>query len=154
MVHQWIDDHVCPGGEKTIDGTGRELTNQGKNKDQAKNKGKGKVPAQADIKKEPKCLFCKKNGHIKKDCAKFQQWLKKKGNPISYESNMDEVSHNTWWIDFGSTIHILNSLQSMTNLRKPVGNEQRIYFENKMCSHVEGVGTCTLVISSGFVLEL
>ena len=28
------------------------LTNQGKNKDWAKKKGKGKVPAQADIKKE------------------------------------------------------------------------------------------------------
>ena len=75
------------------------LTNQGNNKDQAKNKGKGKVPTQADIKKESKCFFCKKKGHIKKDCAKFQQWLKKKGNPISYvcyESNMVEVSHNTW----------------------------------------------------------
>ena len=70
------------------------LTNQGKNKDQAKNKGKGKVPAQANIKKESKCFFCKKKGHIKKDCAKFQQCLKKKGNPIScvcYESNMIEV---------------------------------------------------------------
>ena len=36
------------------------LTNQGKNKDQAKDKGKDKVPAQADIKKESKCLFCKR----------------------------------------------------------------------------------------------
>ena len=78
------------------------LMNQGKSKEQAKNKGKGKVPAQADIKKESKYFFCKKKGHIKKDCAKFQQWLKKKGNLIScvyYESNIAEVSHSTWWID-------------------------------------------------------
>ena len=89
------------------------LTSQGKSKDEAKNIGKGKVPAQADIKNESKCFFCKKKGHIKKDCTKFQQWLKKKDNPIYYvyyESNIVEVSNNIWWIDAGSTIHISNSL--------------------------------------------
>ena len=38
------------------------LTNQGKNKDRAKNKGKEKIPTQADIKKESKCFFYKKKG--------------------------------------------------------------------------------------------
>ena len=38
------------------------LATQGKNKGQAKNKGKGKLPAQADIRKEPRCFFCKKKG--------------------------------------------------------------------------------------------
>ena len=33
------------------------FVNQGKNKDQAKEKGKGKVPSQAEIKKESKCFF-------------------------------------------------------------------------------------------------
>ena len=42
----------------------------------------------------------------------------------------------------------------MQNLRKPVGSEKCIYFGNKMRSHVEGVGTYILVLSSGFVLEL
>ena len=36
-------------------------------------KGKGKIPPQADIKKENKCFFCKKKGHMKKDCAKFKK---------------------------------------------------------------------------------
>ena len=49
------------------------LMNQGKNKDQAKKKGKGKVPSHANIKKESKCFFYKKKGHIKKDCVKFQK---------------------------------------------------------------------------------
>ena len=35
-----------------------------------------------------------------------------------------------------------------------MGSEQCIYFGNKMRSHVEGVRTCRLVLSSGFVLEL
>ena len=47
------------------------MKTQGRNKDQAKQKRKGKVPSQADIKKEFECFFCKKKGHIKKDCVKF-----------------------------------------------------------------------------------
>ena len=50
---------------------------------------------------------------MKKDWAKFKKWLENKGNSIScvcYESNMVDVNHNTWWIDYGSTIHISNTL--------------------------------------------
>ena len=76
-------------------------------------KGKGRIPPQADIKKKNKRFFCKRKGHVKKDCPKFKKWLKKKGNLSSfvcYESNMVNVNNNTWWIDSGSTINIANSL--------------------------------------------
>ena len=33
-------------------------------------------------------------------------------------------------------------------------SEQVIYSRNKMCSHVEAVETCSLVLSSGFILNL
>ena len=128
-----------------------------KGKSQYKHKGKGIIPPQADIKKESKCFFCKKKGHMKKDCIRFQKWLENKGNPTSfvcYESNMVNVNINTWWIDSGSTIHVANSLQGMQNLRKPVGSEQYILSGNKMGSHVEAVGTCSLILSSGFILKL
>jgi transposase InsO family protein len=94
---------------------------------------------------------------MKKECTKFQKWLADKGNAISfvcYESNIVNVNINTWWIDSRSTIHILNSLQGLQNLRKPVGSEQSILSGNKMGSHVEAIGTCYLTLSSGFVLEL
>ena len=58
-------------------------------------------------------FFCKKKGHMKKDCLKFKIWLDKKGTQFSfvcYESNMVNVNHNTWWIDSGSTIHVSNTL--------------------------------------------
>ena len=42
----------------------------------------------------------------------------------------------------------------MQNLRKPVGSELSILSGNKMGSHVEGIGTCTLTLSNGFVLVL
>ena len=120
-------------------------------------KGKGRIPPQADIKKENKCFFCKRKGHVKKACPKFKKWLEKKGNISSfvcYEYNMVNVNINTWWIDSGSTIHIANSLQGMQNLRKPVGNELSILSGNKMGSPVEGIGTCTLTLDNGFVLVL
>ena len=83
-----------------------------KGKSQDSQKDKHQVPPKVDIKKDEKCFFCKKKGHVKK-CLKFQKWLEKKGNPTSlvcYESNMVNVNTNTWWINSGSTIHISNSL--------------------------------------------
>ena len=94
----------------------------------------------------------KKRDTWRKITSNFKHGLRKKGNQISfvcYESNMVDVNHNTRWIDFGSTIHISNTLQGMQNLRKSVGSEQYIYSRNKMRSHVEAIGTCTLVLSSG-----
>ncbi|RVW65982.1 Retrovirus-related Pol polyprotein from transposon TNT 1-94 [Vitis vinifera] len=128
-----------------------------KGKSQASQKGKQQISPKSDIKKDEKCFFCKKKGHVKKKCLKFQNWLEKKGNPTSfvcYESNMVNVNTNTWWIDSGSTIHISNSLQGMQNLRKPVTSEQFILSGNKMGSHVEAIGICYLTLNSGFVLEL
>ena len=82
--------------------------NNNATKSQANQKGNDRIPPQADIKKVTKCFFCKKKGHMKKNCPGFQKWLEKKGKSISlvcYESNMVSVNINTWWIDSGSTIH-------------------------------------------------
>ena len=57
------------------------LGNQRKNK--PKNKGYGKVQPKADIKKEYTCFFCKKKGHMKKDCMKHKLLLEKKGISFS-----------------------------------------------------------------------
>jgi hypothetical protein len=46
---------------------------------------------------------------------------------VCYESNMVDNIYNTWWIDFGFTIHVLNTLQGIINLRKPLPSEQNIY---------------------------
>ena len=67
---------------------------------------------------------------------------------------MVNVNRNTWWIDSSSTIHDSNILQRMQNTRKPVGSELCIYSSNKMSLRVEAIGTGSLVLSSGFILEL
>ena len=117
-------------------------------------KKEGNVPMKKD---GNKCFFCKKKGHMKKDCVKYKKWLEKKGNLISfvcYESLLVDVPNNTWWIDSGSTIHIVNTMQGFLSQRKPKENERFIYSGNKMGSQVEAVGTFRLVLESGFVLDL
>ncbi|KAK9232999.1 hypothetical protein WN943_023248 [Citrus x changshan-huyou] len=122
-----------------------------------KGKGKSKAPLNQVNKNAIKCFFCKNKGHMTKVCPKYMKWLEKKGNLISlvcYESNMVHVSHNTWWIDSGSTIHISNTMQGFLNHRKPMESERAIYSGNKMPSRVEAVRTYRLVLNSGFVLDL
>ncbi|XP_052734206.1 uncharacterized protein LOC128196733 [Vigna angularis] len=62
------------------------LTTSFKNKKNQVNK-KGKIPAQPVIKKESRCFFCKKKGHMKKECQKFKDWLEKKGYGKSKETD-------------------------------------------------------------------
>ena len=50
---------------------------------------------------------------MKKNCPKFKKWFEKTSNLFSfvcYKSSMANISINTSWIDFGSPIHIVNSL--------------------------------------------
>ncbi|KAL6333290.1 hypothetical protein AAG906_028473 [Vitis piasezkii] len=56
-----------------------------------------------------KCNFCRKIGHKQVDCFKFKNWLEKK-------------KKNT-----GATIHVTNSLQEMTNKRRPSKHEECVY---------------------------
>jgi hypothetical protein len=63
------------------------------------------------IKKGPKCLHYKKHGH-RRECNKFNAWFIKKGNDFIFfidESFFTDLSSNTWWIDFGATVHVTNS---------------------------------------------
>ena len=52
------------------------------------------------------CQFCKKKGHMQKDCIKRKAWFQKKGNFLSFvcfETNLVNV-------DSGATIHISNNM--------------------------------------------
>jgi len=50
---------------------------------------------------------------MKKDCAKFKNWLVKRDNYftfVCYESNMTSINNHLWWIDSGTTIHVCNTI--------------------------------------------
>ena len=64
-------------------------------------------------KDENNCLFCKKFGHVKKECTKYHAWRAKKGiflTLVCYENNLALVVRNTWWLDSGATSNISVSM--------------------------------------------
>ncbi|CAJ2667334.1 unnamed protein product [Trifolium pratense] len=83
-----LEVDICLKEERLVMEQGESAlltTTRGKNKAiktdkaQANQKGKFKIPPQGDIKKQDKCFFCKKGGHMKKQCPRFKEWLEKKG---------------------------------------------------------------------------
>jgi len=84
---------------------------------------KGKMSPKVNFKKESMCSFCKKNGYMKKQYAKFHKWLENKGTPISfvccYESNIDillDMLKGTYFIFHLITLELWN--QEMQSLLK------------------------------------
>jgi len=62
------------------------------------------------------CFWCKEKGHKKSNCGKFKAWLenkqKSRGNNSTFvclESDQVDVPIDSWWIDSGSTTHIVAS---------------------------------------------
>ena len=111
LMTMCVQEERRPMMEQRESSQSAHLVVQGKNKNQAKQKGKCKIPTQVDIEKESKCLFYKKNGHMKKDWVKYKKWLEKKGNPISlvcYESNW-----LMFFITHGGLILVVQSILRM-----------------------------------------
>ncbi|KAK3002003.1 hypothetical protein RJ639_020929 [Escallonia herrerae] len=105
----------------------------------------------------PRCHFCKDKGHMRKECHKFREWLKKKGNLsicFCYESYTIDAPLNTWWVDTGATVHITNSLQGFLSVKKLNKGDRNVLVGNGEKAQVEAVGTLHLVLESGFNLDL
>jgi len=102
--------------------------NQGVEKKFMKKHDKGKRPLkinedslqiQKKVSKGNNYKFCGKYGHFQKDCLKRKSWFKNKGEPdahVCFESNLTEVPHNTWWIDFGCTTRVSNTMQGFLTI--------------------------------------
>ena len=95
-------------------GAGKKLgkkTGKGKQRLSKANQSSAQI-----LKKESskdKCHFYGKLGHCQKDCLKRKAWFERKGEPsalVCFESNLDEVPYNTWWIDSGCTTHVSNTM--------------------------------------------
>jgi hypothetical protein len=105
--------------------------------------------------KVPKCLHCKKHGHIMRECDDFKAWLTKKGNDfISFidESFFTNFFSNTWWIDSGATLHVTNSSQGFLGA-STTERERSLQVANGCEVQVEVVGTLPL-LHDGFTLTL
>jgi hypothetical protein len=105
-----------------------------------------------------KCFFCRKPGHVKKDCRGFKDWLVKKGTnskPVFHiESNLVSVSSSSWWFDTASPIHIITSMQGYLRKRTPNKDEAKICSGNGNKVAVRAIGVVRLLFPSGFTLDL
>ncbi|RVW36734.1 Retrovirus-related Pol polyprotein from transposon TNT 1-94 [Vitis vinifera] len=116
LVH-FILNTLPPQGRKVIDGKEKVMLvtqRKGKKgKSQASQKGKQQIPPKSDIKKDEKCFFCKKKGHVKKKCLKFQKWLEKKGY-----AKPKEASDNTLdFTDFETCVDCIKGKQTNKSKR-------------------------------------
>ncbi|KAG9446276.1 hypothetical protein H6P81_012404 [Aristolochia fimbriata] len=75
-------------------GRSKERGHDYRDKSRSKSKGKGKI----------RCYFCKQEGHIKRQCPKRLESLKKKGKDVD-QASMDSYS-NSWILDYGCSSHM------------------------------------------------
>ena len=76
-----------------------------------------------------KCNYCHKFWYKKTNCRKLKVIQEKKDNHwvnVCFESNVINVSSDTWWLDSGATIHACNSVQAMISRRSPTSQEQYV----------------------------
>lgn len=55
---------------------------------------------------------------------------------VCYESNMTSINHNTWWVGYGTSIHVGTTIQCLKNLRKQTESEHCIYILEARWAHM------------------
>jgi hypothetical protein len=82
--------------------------------------------SEGQIHKKLRCHFCKKIGHLKKDCLKRKKWFEKKG--IHYVS-ICLKSNRTRWLDSGATIHVSHIMQEFCMIQPISRPKKFLYME-------------------------
>ena len=118
-------------------------------------------PKKTFLKKDvDRCFFCKKKGHMKKECEKFKSWMSKRGltgnDSLTFvcESNLSEAPSSSWWLNSGATNHVAFTIQGFINRRKPNKDESKLTVGNNEKADVMFVGDVILILDSGFKLML
>ena len=70
---------------------------------------------------------------------------------VCFESNIIDVSSDTWWLDSGATIHACNYMQAMISKRSPT---KYVYMGDNRRAQVNFLGVVRLQLSTGTFLEL
>src|SRR3954464_6122306 len=125
--------------------------------------GKRVAPAEKKLKSGPKpdteCFYCKDKGHWKCNCPKYL--ADKKAGTIKgiFDIHVIDVfltspRCSAWVFDTGSVANICNSKQELRNRRRLARDEVTMRVGNGSRVDVMAVGTLSLVLPSGLVLNL
>jgi hypothetical protein len=94
-----------------------------------------------------------------RDCVEFLKWLNMRGKNKCKDliTTIDEplyldYSSCTWWIDSGTTIHVVNFLQGLSMRRTLPRGERSIRVVNGEEAEVEAIGELPLEISNSSTL--
>ena len=66
---------------------------------------------------------------------------------VCFESNIIDVSSNTWRLDSGATIHACNYVQVMISKRSPTSQEQYMFIGDNTSVRVAFLGVVRLHLS-------
>ncbi|KAG9450482.1 hypothetical protein H6P81_010447 [Aristolochia fimbriata] len=138
-------------------GRSKEWGHDYRDKSRSKSKGKGKIW----------CHFCKQEGHIKRQCLKCLESLKKKGNDVdqasvasdleergdvlSISSGMDSYS-NSWILDSGCSYHMCPHRSWFSTFVDYNGGKV-LMGNNAVCKTI-GMGTIKIKMFDGIVRTL
>src|SRR3954469_24750196 len=125
--------------------------------------GKRVAPAEKKLKSGPKpeteCFYCKDKGHWKHNCPKYL--ADKKAGTIKgifdihvIDAFLTSPRCSAWVFDTGSVANICNSKQELRNRRRLARDEMTMRVGNGSKVDVITVGTLSLVLPSGLVLNL
>ena len=63
---------------------------------------------------------------------------------VCFESNVNDVSSDTWWLDNGASIHACSSMQMVISRRSPTSLEQYVYMGDNIRVQVDFLGVVKL----------
>ena len=69
---------------------------------------------------------------------------------VCFESNIIDVSYDTWWLDSGAIIHACNSMQTVIRRRNPTSLEQYVYMGDDIRVQVDFLGVVRLQLVHEF----
>src|SRR5215216_1613336 len=129
-------------------------------------KGGKKVTApmkktKAGPKPDTECFYYKGEGHWKRNCPKYLADMKNGNIKKKVISDIHVIDvylssnrSSAWVFDTGSVAHICNSKQELQNKRRLARDEVTMRVGNVSRVDVMAVGTLSLVLPSGLVLNL
>lgn len=101
-------------------------------------------------KDEVSCYFCKKQGHVKRNCSKYIEWLQKKEKDVEHTANLAKTKSDHqflfatsitdgWILDSGATCHIASSKDRF--IKFDPSHRETVLVANGQKANTAGKGT-------------
>ena len=106
------------------------------------------------------CFHCNKMGHWKRNCKEYLESIKKKKQDVAFTSGIYVIeinaasNNNAWVLDTGCGSHICSNVQGLKSSRRLKKGEVDLRVANGAKVAALFVGTYSLSLPSGLVLDL